>query len=385
MVSTINQGRIHIREVGLESVVKEAVSSGRLTASSVINVADAHIIAVPTPLVAKEGQCDPQPDLSFIDNVVTHLAPKLRAGDLVILESTAPPGTTEYICQCLRDLRADLLFPGLSIKHPDINIAYCPERVLPGKILEELVSNDRVIGGISPLCASRAKTLYSMLVRGECVLTNARTAEMVKLAENSSRDVQIAFANELSLICDDLNVNPWEVIKLANRHPRVNILNPGPGVGGHCIAVDPWFLVSSSPNHSQLIKTARKVNDSKPDWVVSKVASELSDLRAGGLSGNVTITCYGLAFKADIDDLRESPCIQIVQKIADLEGVNIQVFEPNINELPTNLKYCDLVNLERALGSTGIHLVLVDHSELKNVSVSDFSGDALIDTKGIFS
>ncbi|ENM3886805.1 UDP-N-acetyl-D-mannosamine dehydrogenase, partial [Vibrio cholerae] len=271
IVNTINKGKIHIVEPDLDMIVHAAVSEGYLKASTEVVSAEAFLIAVPTPfLPCKEGEV-PAPDLSYIEAASKAIAPVLKKGDLVILESTSPVGTTEQMAVWLAEARKDLTFPQTHGSSADINIAHCPERVLPGHVVRELVENDRVIGGMTEKCSLRAVELYKTFVQGECVITNARTAEMAKLTENSSRDVQIAFANELSIVCDKLGIDVWELIKLANRHPRVNILQPGPGVGGHCIAVDPWFIVSSTPEDAKLIHTARKVNDSKPEWVIDKV------------------------------------------------------------------------------------------------------------------
>ncbi|TOQ89825.1 UDP-N-acetyl-D-mannosamine dehydrogenase, partial [Vibrio parahaemolyticus] len=309
-VDTINQGKIHIVEPELDMIVNAAVKEGYLKAVVTPEAADAFLIAVPTPfLPCKEGEV-PAPDLSYIEAASKAIAPVLKKGDLVILESTSPVGTTEQMADWLAQARTDLTFPQTHGENADINIAHCPERVLPGHVVRELVENDRVIGGLTPKCSQRSVELYQTFVQGECVITNARTAEMAKLTENSSRDVQIAFANELSIICDKLDIDVWELIALANRHPRVNILQPGPGVGGHCIAVDPWFIVSKTPEEAQIIHTARKVNDSKPDWVVDKTKMAIADFllkNRDKTAKEVTIACYGLAFKADIDDLRESP------------------------------------------------------------------------------
>jgi UDP-N-acetyl-D-mannosaminuronic acid dehydrogenase len=284
----------------------------------------------------------------------------------------------------LAQSRPDLTFPQTHGENADINVAHCPERVLPGHVVRELVENDRVIGGLTPKCSQRSVELYKTFVKGECVVTNARTAEMAKLTENSSRDVQIAFANELSIICDQLDINVWELITLANRHPRVNILQPGPGVGGHCIAVDPWFIVSKTPEEAQLIHTARKVNDSKPEWVVNKVKLALADFLQANpdkTAKDVTIACYGLAFKPDIDDLRESPAVHITQKIVEMHLGRVLVIEPNINTLPDSLHRAELVDYYLSDKKADIHIMLVDHREFKNRQAPD---GKCIDTKGIW-
>lgn len=276
-VDTINQGKIHIVEPELDMLVQAAVSQGYFKAVMAPEPADAFLIAVPTPfLPCAKGEI-PAPDLTYIESACRGISLVLKKGDLVILESTSPVGATEQVAEWLAAARPDLSFPQTAGEEADVNVAHCPERVLPGHVVRELVQNDRVIGGISAKCSKRSVELYKIFVKGECIITNARTAEMAKLTENSSRDVQIAFANELSMICDKLSINVWELISLANRHPRVNILQPGPGVGGHCIAVDPWFIVSKTPEEAQIIHTARKVNDSKPQWVISKVKLTIAD------------------------------------------------------------------------------------------------------------
>src|SRR3990167_8806633 len=315
-VDTVNRGEIHIIEPELDIVVRAAVASGYLQATLTPVTSDFFIIAVPTPL-----KYDHEPDLTYIKAVSDAIASVIKTGDLIILESTSPVGTTEQLAEWLWQARHDLTFPQTHDEDSDIRIAYCPERVLPGHILRELVQNDRVIGGMTPACSASAVELYKLFVEGDCFITNARTAEMCKLAENSFRDVSIAFANELSMVCDKLDIHVLELIKLANHHPRVNILQPGPGVGGHCIAVDPWFIVNSAPKEARLIRTARQVNDSKPAWVIEKVKLAID----GFLKKNpqktekdVGIACFGLTFKANIDDLRESPALQITKVIADV-------------------------------------------------------------------
>lgn len=383
-VDTINQGRIHIIEPELDTMVHAAVSRGYLKATTIPEAADAFLIAVPTPfLPCVEGDI-PAPDLSYIEAASKAIAPILKKGDLVILESTSPVGATEQMADWLAEARSDLTFPQTHGEKADVNVAHCPERVLPGYVVRELVENDRVIGGLTAKCSARAVELYKTFVQGECVITNARTAEMAKLTENSSRDVQIAFANELSIICDKLDINVWELIALANRHPRVNILQPGPGVGGHCIAVDPWFIVSKTPEEAQIIHTARKVNDGKPEWVLNKVKQAVADfLQANSdkTAKEITIACYGLAFKPDIDDLRESPAMQITQKIAEMHSGRVLAVEPNIEVVPSKLAGVELVELEMAACESDIQVLLVDHKEFKSFSISN---GLIIDTKGIW-
>ncbi|EPG0608793.1 UDP-N-acetyl-D-mannosamine dehydrogenase [Vibrio fluvialis] len=383
-VDTINQGKIHIVEPELDMIVHAAVAEGYLKAALQPEAADAFLIAVPTPfLPCQEGDV-PAPDLSYIEAASKAIAPVLKKGDLVILESTSPVGTTEQMAEWLAKARSDLTFPQTHGEVADVNIAHCPERVLPGHVVRELVDNDRVIGGLTPKCSQRSVELYKTFVRGECVITNARTAEMAKLTENSSRDVQIAFANELSIICDKLDINVWELITLANRHPRVNILQPGPGVGGHCIAVDPWFIVSKTPDEAQIIHMARKVNDGKPSWVVDKIKLVVADWLQSNpkkTTKETTIACYGLAFKPNIDDLRESPAMQIVKEIATLHAGKVLAVEPNIHQLPSSLEQVELVTFEAAKASADIHVLLVDHKEFKAESLDS---PYLVDTKGIW-
>ncbi|WP_411991697.1 UDP-N-acetyl-D-mannosamine dehydrogenase [Agarivorans sp. DSG3-1] len=383
-VDTINQGKIHIVEPELDMIVNAAVTEGYLKAVITPEAADAFLIAVPTPfLPCKEGEV-PAPDLSYIEAASKAIAPVLKKRDLVILESTSPVGATEKMADWLAKARSDLTFPQTHGEDADINIAHCPERVLPGHVVRELVENDRVIGGLTPKCSQRSVELYQTFVQGECVITNARTAEMAKLTENSSRDVQIAFANELSVICYKLDINVWELIALANRHPRVNILQPGPGVGGHCIAVDPWFIVSKTPDEARIIHTARKVNDSKPGWVVGQTKMAIADFLQENPEKTVkdiAIACYGLAFKPDIDDLRESPAMQIVEEIASLHAGSVIAVEPNIHQLPSSLEQLELQSFDVAKSMADIHVLLVDHKEFK---VDSVNSPYLVDTKGIW-
>ncbi|HCM0709405.1 TPA: UDP-N-acetyl-D-mannosamine dehydrogenase [Vibrio parahaemolyticus] len=383
-VDTINQGKIHIVEPDLDMIVSAAVSEGYLKATTTPEPADAFLIAVPTPfLPCNEGEV-PAPDLSYIEAASKAIAPVLKKGDLVILESTSPVGATEQMAAWLAEARSDLTFPQTHGEQADVNVAHCPERVLPGHVVRELVENDRVIGGMSARCSERSVALYRTFVQGECVVTNSRTAEMAKLTENSSRDVQIAFANELSIICDKLDINVWELIALANRHPRVNILQPGPGVGGHCIAVDPWFIVSKTPEEAQIIHTARKVNDSKPDWVINKVKLAIAEFLQANpdkTAREVTVACYGLAFKPDIDDLRESPAMAITQKIAEMHAGRVIAVEPNIESIPEQLKHVELMDFDVAPKEADIHVLLVDHKEFKEAFINF---GLTIDTKGIW-
>lgn len=381
-VDTINKGMIHIVEPDLDIVVHAAVTEGYLRATLTPEPADAFLIAVPTPFKG-----DHEPDLSYIESACRAIAPVLKSGDLVILESTSPVGATEQVAQWLAEMRTDLTFPQTHGESSDIRVAHCPERVLPGHVLRELVQNDRVIGGMTAKCSERATKLYKLFVEGECVITNARTAEMCKLTENSFRDVNIAFANELSMICDKLDINVWELIRLANRHPRVNILQPGPGVGGHCIAVDPWFIVSKTPEEAKIIRCAREVNDSKPEWVIDKVKLAVAEhLQANPdkTAKEVTVACFGLAFKPDIDDLRESPAVAITKRIANEHPGRVFAVEPNISELPVALgEQVEFKSIDEAFSEATIVLLLVDHKVFKELDSSRFGAVTLIDTRGV--
>lgn len=380
-VDTINSGEIHIVEPDLDIVVRGVVSTGNLRATTTPECSDAFLVAVPTPFKQSGVHGSHEPNLEYIEAAAKAIAPVLEKGNLIILESTSPVGTTEKLSGWLKEIRPDLTFPQDKSDSADIKVAHCPERVLPGYVLQELVSNDRVIGGMSQACSERAVELYQTFVRGECIITNSRTAELAKLTENSFRDVNIALANELSVICDKLKINVWELIKLANRHPRVNILSPGPGVGGHCIAVDPWFIVHSCPEEAKLIKQARVTNDAKPFYVLDKIIKAADQLK------KPVVACLGLAFKADIDDLRESPALQIVKSLANENIGEVIAVEPNIraSEMP-NVLTCagvSLMNLEEALERANVVVVLVDHKEFKAVDRAQFSAKVVIDSRGV--
>ncbi|MDQ1212803.1 UDP-N-acetyl-D-mannosamine dehydrogenase [Pantoea anthophila] len=380
-VETINRGAIHIVEPDLDQVVHAAVTRGDLRATTQPEPADAFLIAVPTPF-----KDDHQPDLRFVKAAAESIAPVLKKGDLVILESTSPVGSTEQMADWLAAARPDLRFPQHD-ETPDVFVAYCPERVLPGQVMVELINNDRVIGGMTPACSARASELYRLFLKGECVETNARTAEMCKLTENSFRDVNIAFANELSLICADQGINVWELIALANRHPRVNILQPGPGVGGHCIAVDPWFIVAQNPELARLIRTAREVNDAKPQWVLDQVKTALAECltRTGKRASDITIACFGLAFKPNIDDLRESPAVGVAQKIAEWHCGTTWVVEPHIAQIADALAgKAELVSGEQALAQADILVMLVDHRAFRAIDAAQVQQQWIVDTKGVW-
>jgi UDP-N-acetyl-D-mannosaminuronic acid dehydrogenase len=385
IVETINSGKIHISEPELEDLLQTALSEGCFRAVTKTEPADAFIIAVPTPfLPAKEEGAIPKPDLAFIDSATKAIAPVLKKGDLVILESTSPVGTTEQLAKWLACERPDLTFPHTHGIGSDIRVAYCPERVLPGQVVRELVENDRIIGGLTKSCSEFAVELYKIFVDGECIVTNARTAEMAKLTENASRDVSIAFANELSIICDKLEINVWELISLTNRHPRVNILQPGPGVGGHCIAVDPWFIINAAPDEAKLISTARKVNNLKTKWVVEKVKIAINDILQSNSRmtiEEVVVAFYGLTFKADIDDLRESPSMLIAESVSEFHKGKVLAIEPNVKHLNPSLNI-DLVSFDVAETQADIGVLLVDHKEFKESRKPGVN--ILIDTKGIW-
>ena len=375
VVKTLNDGGLHIVEPGLDVVVSAAIKSEALTISTQLTPAEVYIVAVPTPFVN-----DHEPDLSYVRAVTESVAPHLKSGDLVILESTSPVGATEKMSAWLSELRPDLKFPHDHGDAADINVAHCPERVLPGKVLAELVENDRVVGGISEACTHAAIKLYKTFVQGECLATNAATAEMAKLTENAFRDVNIAFANELSILAEEQGVNVWELIQLANHHPRVNILQPGPGVGGHCIAVDPWFLVDASPDNANLIRQARLVNDAKPHYIINKVKSALIGIE------DPNVACLGLSFKADIDDLRESPAVFICEHLVSDNNLNLIVVEPHIAELPNSLtgfENIELSDVAEAIAASDVVLLLVDHAVFKDIPSSfSLQDKVVIDTRG---
>jgi UDP-N-acetyl-D-mannosaminuronic acid dehydrogenase len=375
VVETVNSGKVHIEEVDLDGLVSGVVARGNLRASTQVEPADVFVIAVPTPFAD-----DHAPNIGYVLRAATTIAAVLKAGDVVILESTSPVGTTERVRDLLAQLRPDLKVPGKTGEAADIAIAYCPERVLPGRILVELIDNDRVIGGITPRCARKALSFYRRFVRGACVTTTSRAAEMTKLTENAFRDVNIAFANELSRLADTMDVDVWEVIRLANRHPRVNILSPGPGVGGHCIAVDPWFLVHADPANSPLIRTAREVNDAKIDYVVARAAAMIE------AQPGVRVACLGLAFKANIDDFRESPALKVSADLARRFGSRIQVVEPYTAALPADFKGtgAGLIDIDTAIESCGIMIVLVDHDVFKSVPLDERVHKQVYDTRGIW-
>ena len=385
VVDTINAGDIHIVESGLEDIVRRVVDDGYLRAVASPEPADVFVIAVPTPFSRHEGKNKiPRPDLQYVESAAHAISKVLKKGDLVILESTSPVGTTEKLACWLSGNRSDLTFPQTHGDVADIKVAYCPERVLPGQVIQELVENDRIIGGMTKTCANAAIKIYKIFIEGECIVTDVRTAEMAKLTENASRDVGIAFANELSILCETLDINVWELISLANRHPRVNILNPGPGVGGHCIPVDPWFIASESPKDSRLIQTARLVNNAKPDWVVSKIIKAVENLAITNQDKKIRLACLGLAFKPNIDDLRGSPALYVVQQLAESNECDIYVVEPNITAKPPNLSSKAVFsNLDDTLEVADIIVVLTNHDEFTNIYSKVRKNQIVLDFVGL--
>ncbi len=376
VVETINQGKIHIVEPDLQNIVADAVSGGRLRATVTAEAADVFIISVPTPFKGSSHT----PDTSYIESAAKAIAPVLARGNLVILESTSPVGTTEELSRWLSHMRHDLTFPHNHGENADVQVAHCPERVIPGQIMKELVHNDRVIGGISKKCTERAVALYKIFVKGDCILTKARTAELVKLAENTFRDINIAFANELAVICDKLGIDVWEVISLANHHPRVNIHQPGPGVGGHCIPVVPWFIVHSAPAEARLIRTAREINDERPDYVVAQIRQKARQLK------KPVIACLGLSYKPDTNDLRESPSVRVVEMLARERLGDILLVEPYITALPNvlqglPLRLCDL---DSAMRDANIVVLLVNHRLFAQIDRTLLRQKEVVDTRGVW-
>jgi UDP-N-acetyl-D-mannosaminuronic acid dehydrogenase len=380
VVETINAGKIHIEEPDLDLLVRAAVSSGNLRAAGRPALAATYIIAVPTPFHHGAAQAK-TPDLSFVEQATRSLAPVVPAGALIILESTSPVGTTEKVRAWLLDELGRFRGNEAAALGASLRFAHCPERILPGQMLKELVANDRIAGGLTPEAAEAAQELYRIFCTGEIFLTDARTAEMAKLTENSFRDVNIAFANELSLICEKLGIDVWELIRLANRHPRVKILQPGPGVGGHCIAVDPWFIVDAAPDEARLIRTAREVNDRKPARVLEWIK------RAAAQYPEPVVACLGLAFKADVDDLRESPAVGIVEQLAKDFAGEILAVEPHIKALPAVLAASGKVKLTdaaTALLRANVVVLLVNHRAFREIERQQLAGKTVIDTRGFW-
>ena len=351
-IDSIVEGNLFTKEPGLKDELKSVLESGSLSISTSLEIANTYVVVVPTPLISQN-----LPDISIVKDAINSVIPLLKKGDLLIIESTCPVLTTEKM--------SDLIF----LKRPELEnsiyLAYCPERVLPGNILHELVNNDRIVGGINKESSQKAKSFYQNFVEGEIYITNARTAEMCKLTENSARDAQIAFANELSMICDEAEINVWELIKLANKHPRVNILNPGIGVGGHCIAVDPWFLVADFPEEAKLIKHVREINKFKTKWCVNKIIN-LANKYKEKKQGAPKIACMGLSYKPNVDDLRESPAVEIVNSLYN-QGYDLLIVEPNVN----SKSIYKIESIEKALSCADIVVWLVAHDEFKNKEISE--------------
>jgi len=381
IIKCLNKGSLHIFEPGLDKLLKNALNNGKFSAVSQPKQSNVFIITVPTPINNKN-----QPDISYILNAVHSISSVIKKDDLIILESTSPVGTTEKVSSLLQKLRKDLILPSTDQKNNDVNIAYCPERVIPGNTLHELVHNDRVLGGITDQCSKQAEEFYKLFIKGNCFRTDSRTAELSKLIENSYRDVNISFANEVSMIADEMGINAWELINISNRHPRVNILNPGPGVGGHCIPVDPWFIVASS-KRADLIKTAREVNLRKTQFVKKQILKEIKEIRSKkSKKRNITITFLGLTFKPDIDDLRDSPALEIVSHIVNESNLSILIVEPNIKLLPLSIsEKSKLQNLDSAIKKSDIIVNLVAHKEFRKINKSLLKNKSIMDFQGTFS
>jgi UDP-N-acetyl-D-mannosaminuronic acid dehydrogenase len=379
IVDAVNSGQAPFAEPDLSVAVSGAVAMGRLRAQQQMPRADAYVIAVPTPF--SEGE-RPQPDLSYVMAAAEAVAGVLTGGEVIVLESTAPPGTTRRVSELIASRRPDLNLPHIPDIPPDVHMAHCPERVLPGRIMIEMAANDRVIGGLTPACAERAAELYRTFCRGELILTDAASAEMAKLAENAYRDVNIAFANELSLICQRLGLDVWEIRQIANHHPRVDILRPGPGVGGHCIAVDPWFIVDCAPDLARLTATARGVNDHIPEHTAGQIVTTSRRFR------DPTIACLGLAFKADVGDLRQSPAVEITERVAAaLPDVKILAVEPHAAALPQRLAdrgNVVLTDAGHAVAESDVIVLLVDHSRFRAIKKTQLAGKVVYDTRGMW-
>ncbi|MGK9051410.1 UDP-N-acetyl-D-mannosamine dehydrogenase [Xaviernesmea oryzae] len=376
VVEKVNRGEIHIVEPDLDGLVQKMVANGKLKAFSSPQPADAYVIAVPTPITE-----DRKPDISYVLAAARAIAPILKKGDLVVLESTSPVGTTRAMNRLLSELRPDLTFPEAADKDSDVYVSYSPERVLPGNVLNELINNDRSIGGLSRRSSERTAALYSSFVAGDLFITVAEAAELVKLTENAFRDVNIAFANELAAVCQDLSLNVWEVIDLANRHPRVNILQPGPGVGGHCIAVDPYFIIDAAPDSTPLMQSARRINSNRPHSVVRDIESLLESGR------QQTIACLGLSFKPNIDDLRESPAVEVVKLLSERKDTKIVAAEPNTRSLPKELEDRGIVFTDAlsAIDQADIVVLLVDHRQFNFIDPESLKGKKLVDTRGLWT
>lgn len=378
-VDSVNKGQAHFFEPDLDMLLKAAVNTQRLKASNTPVEADYYVIAVPTPFRANH-----QPDLSYVDAATQSIAPFLKVGSAVVLESTSPVGTTERIAAQLAAARPDLSFPRYKdmVGEFDVAIAHCPERILPGQMVKELVTNDRIIGGMTERCSQAAMELYQSFVTSEMFITDCRTAEFVKLIENSFRDVNIAFANELSVICDKLNIDVWAAIELANRHPRVSILQPGAGVGGHCIAVDPWFIVSTAPEESRIIRTAREINDSKPHWVAHQIVQH------AGRFKHPVVGCFGATYKPDVEDLRESPSVEVIKLVAAHSDIRVVVCDPLIKALPAELagiSSVSLASIDDTCDQADVAALLVGHRQFRKINPNRFLNKIVVDAIGLLS
>ena len=383
IVETVNKGKAHFLEKDLHKLVKNAVKDNNLIAKAKPVVSDVFIIAVPTPLDRNN-----EPDISYVISASKSISKIIKNGDLIILESTSPVGTTEIILKMLKLERPDLNFPSSKENKKiddQVSISYCPERVLPGNTISELIKNNRVIGGITTNCALKAKKFYKLFVEGECEVTDTKTAELSKLVENAYRDVNIAFANELSLICDNMNLNVWNLIDFANKHPRVSILKPSAGVGGHCIAIDPWFIINSSPKYSKLIKTARKVNKNKTKNIIQKVRKIFK--RLSKVEKKLSFACFGLTYKPDVNDIRESPSIKIAESIQKLEIDNLYLVDPYLLTKPLSLsdKKTKLVEKDEAINNSDVLIFLVGHKEFKIIDKDTLDGKIILDAYGFLS
>ncbi len=378
-VDSVNKGQAHFFEPDLDMLLKAAVNTERLKASTMPVEADYYVIAVPTPFRANH-----EPDLSYVDAATQSIAPFLKTGSTVVLESTSPVGTTERIAEQLAAARTDLRFPAYkeTLGDFDVAIAHCPERILPGQMVKELVTNDRIIGGMTEKCSQAAAELYRSFVSSEMFITDCRTAEFVKLIENSYRDVNIAFANELSVICDKLNIDVWAAIELANRHPRVSILQPGAGVGGHCIAVDPWFVVSAAPEESRIIRAARETNDAKPHWVARQIIQHADRFK------NPVVGCFGATYKPDVEDMRESPSLEVIKLVAANSDIRVIVCDPMIKGLPDELSGMNKVSfasIDDTCNQSDIAALLVGHRQFRKISPNRFLNKIVVDAIGLLS
>jgi len=371
----------HINEPFLDELLVNVIDNKLLTVRNAPSKSKVFVITVPTPFKDKKNNI-PQPDLSYVDAAMNSISSYIEKGDLIILESTIPVGATERFALELTKIRSDLNLNFKASENIDVNIAHCPERVLPGNIMKEIVENDRIVGGLTKKCSEKARAFYEKFVKGKIHETSSKTAELTKLSENSFRDVQIAFANELSIICDSAGINVRELISLANKHPRVNILQPGPGVGGHCIAVDPWFIASSYPKESKMIQLARKVNNEKPAWVIKKIENQLEKINNNPNKKKITLGFFGLAYKPNIDDLRESPSLQIAKYFSKKKNILCKTIEPNISSKEV-VPGIENIPLERALDEIDIAILLVNHSEFQDISQNDYL--AIMDFTGVLS